>query len=440
MQVFFDETIENEFAQVYRRFKKFELESDEAYQDDLDYLIKNLVVFKPLPTKCHHENFNVTAIDGSGADSLVMLNDIAIHLLTAGFAADKTCFADGTTEQLTTRPPICTHPEGLMRLIILREDKFKEVWEEFLSFIKYNYNEDLETIVLRVLRDFVYHKHALKFPSDPFPDIKSSIDLHKAAIIAGFKLYKSDIFNFSDWMVSPRAAAIQGWYEQFREVVEYSLAHSLLNSDTKFKYIFLDGSLNMLLSPGQEQPRLASNYLLRDLCKKSLNKETCIVAVSKTTTFPFVYRIAQDLEKELGGEKKWFVRIPSKHRNEPTLKLLENRPHIPPYYGVTYLFHFSSEVPILRIDLDYEWYMKNIYSTDTKIQKAKELELFQEIDWLSRDVRYFGYFFDLAFAHSSTVVSFAERDVVAEQLINYFAEQGENPKMFIHPRRRLGLM
>ncbi|GAH78978.1 unnamed protein product [marine sediment metagenome] len=67
-------------------------------------------------------------------------------------------------------------------------------------------------------------------------------------------------------------------------------------------------------------------------------------------------------------------------------------------------------------------------------------QMFKEIDWLARDVRYYGYFFDLAFAHHTTIVKFSERDVVADQLIDYFAENGENPKMFIHPRKRLGLM
>ena len=45
-----------------------------------------------------------------------------------------------------------------------------------------------------------------------------------------------------------------------------------------------------------------------------------------------------------------------------------------------------------------------------------------------------------ATAHSTTVVRFPDRDDVADRLIDYFAEKGENPKMFIHPRRRLGLM
>jgi hypothetical protein len=173
---------------------------------------------------------------------------------------------------------------------------------------------------------------------------------------------------------------------------------------------------------------------------KALEKNTCVVAVSKTTTFPFVYRLAQDLEKSLGTEKKWFVRIPTPSRESYTLNILKDRPHIPPAYGVTYLFHFSSEVPVLRIDIDEKWWKEKIRSSDKKKEGENELKMFQEIDWLARDVRYYGYFFDLAFAHHSTLVKFSERDVVADQLINYFTEKGENPKMFIHPRKRLGLM
>ena len=139
-------------------------------------------------------------------------------------------------------------------------------------------------------------------------------------------------------------------------------------------------------------------------------------------------------------EKKWFIRIPTISRDNYILNILKDRPHIPPAYGVTYLFHFSSEVPILRIDLHEKWWKENIYSKDKKKEKENEINLFKDIDWLARDVRYYGYFFDLAFAHNTTIVRFPERDDVAERMIDYFTEKGEDPKMFIHPRKRLGLM
>ena len=440
MQVFFDRTLEKEFEKIYSKFKSIELRADEAYQADLSYLTERLQVFDPCPSLCDREDFNSAAIDGSGAESIVSLNDISIHLLTAAFAADRTIFSNGTTKQLDISPPVCTHPEGITRLILLREDKKEEVWDEFESFINYNYNDNLVDVVKRVIRDIVATAYKQKHPDKPLPKLDTEANIRMVATTIGLNLYKDDFKKFHSWMVSPRANAPRGWFEQFREVLEYAVANALLNSNVHFKYLFLDGSMNMLMSPGQKQPRLASNYLLRDINLKSIEKKTCIVAVSKTTTFPFIYRLAQDLEKSLGMEKKWFIRIPTEKRENYTLNILKDRPHIPPAYGVTYLFHFSSEVPIVRIDFDEQWWKENIYHEDKKIEKQKELELFQDIDWLARDVRYYGYFFDLAFAHSTTVVRFPDRDDVADRLIDYFAEKGENPKMFIHPRRRLGLM
>ena len=440
MQVFFDKSLENEFEKVYVKFKSIELKSDEAYQDDLKYLKSKLQVFEPYPSIFENKDFNVAAIDGSGAGSLVALNDIAIHLMTAAFAADRTAFRRGTTEQLDLSLPLCTSPEGILRLVLLREDSSDEVWEDFLSYIYYNYGEKLLDIVIRTLGDIVIEAFKIKHPKEPLPKLDTKTKIVLAAKQLNLKLYKDDIESFSSWMVSPGANAPRGWYDQFREILEYSLAHALIKSNTQFKYLFLDGSMNMLMSPQQIQPRLASNYLLRDVCWKALEKNTCVVAVSKTTTFPFVYRLAQDLEKSLGSEKKWFVRIPNPSRESYILNILKDRPHIPPAYGVTYLFHFSSEVPILRIDIDEKWWKEKIRSSDKKKERENELKMFQEIDWLARDVRYYGYFFDLAFAHHSTLVKFSERDVVADQLINYFTEKGENPKMFIHPRKRLGLM
>ena len=440
MQVFFDTTLEREFEKVYTKFKSIEISTDEAYQEDLVYLSKHITVFDPCPSLCQKEDFNSAAIDGSGAESIVSLNDISIHLLTASFAADETIFSMGTTNRIDLTPPICTNPEGITRLILLREDKKDEVWEDFEDFISYNYGEKLIDVIHRVIKDIVKTAYKISKPNDPLPKLDTEVDIRKAAIIIGLNLYKDNFDNYSSWMVSPRANAPRGWFEQYREVLEYSMSHSLLQSDIHFKYLFIDGSMNMLLSPGQNQPRLASNYLLRDINLKALEKDTCVVAVSKTTTFPFIYRIAQDVEKKLGAEKKWFLKIPTKKRDGHILNILEDRPHIPPAYGVTYLFHFSSKVPVLRIDFDEKWWYENIHSTDKKQQNDREIALFKDIDWLARDVRYYGYFFDLAFAHNSTIVRFADRDVVADRLIDYFASKGENPKMFIHPRRRLGLM
>ncbi len=440
MQVFFDRTLEKEFEKVYTKFKSIELSTDEAYQEDLGYLAKHITIFDPCPSTCEKEDFNSAAIDGSGAESIVSLNDISIHLLTASFAADETVFSMGTTSRIDVSPPICTNPEGITRLILLREDKKDEVWEDFEDFISYNYGEKLSDIVYRVIKDIVVTAYKISKPNEPLPRLDNEADIRKTAITIGLNLYKDNFDNYSTWMVSPRANAPRGWFEQYREVLEYAMSHSLLQSDVHFKYLFIDGSMNMLLSPGQNQPRLASNYLLRDINLKAQEKKTCVVAVSKTTTFPFIYRIAQDIESKLGEEKKWFLRVPTKSRDGHILNILKDRPHIPPAYGVTYLFHFSSEVPILRIDFDEKWWYENVYSTDKKKEKDTEIALFQDIDWLARDVRYYGYFFDLAFAHYSTIVRFPDRDEVANRLIDFFASKGENPKMFIHPRRRLGLM
>ena len=97
----------------------------------------------------------------------------------------------------------------------------------------------------------------------------------------------------------------------------------------QIKYLFIDGSMNMLISRNHNQPRLISNYLLRDLCTEALKRKTCVVAVSKTTTFPFIYKIAQDVRIHLKGEKKWFFRVPSKELGETPLRLLEGK-SIPP--------------------------------------------------------------------------------------------------------------
>ncbi|MHA1814894.1 MAG: hypothetical protein ACTSX1_02730, partial [Candidatus Heimdallarchaeaceae archaeon] len=277
MQVFFDKTLGNEFAKIYKKFKAIELEDDEAYQADLEFLLKKLVIFVPYETICDQEDFNVAAVDGSGADGLISLNDIGIHLLTAAFAADKTSFNQGTTKQIDLTPPVCSHPEGILRLILLREDKEKEVWKEFESFIEYNYGEKLKNIVFRIIKNIVIDEFKKQHPNQAVPKMNSEATIRMVASRLKFRLYTKTFPEHDKWMVSPKPNSPRGWFEQFREVLEYTIAHSLINSDIHFKYLFLDGSMNMLLSPGQNLPRLASNYLLKDINEKALAKNTCVI-------------------------------------------------------------------------------------------------------------------------------------------------------------------
>ncbi len=440
MQTFFDNSLYLEFEKIYKKLKSIELSNDEEYQKDLEYVSDNLTPINPLDTTCDKEDFNVVAIDGSGAGELLTLNDISVHLITAAYGSDRTDFKNGTTKEIFPNPVIKTFPDGVLKLILIKEDDTDNNWNDFKNFIRYNYGKKADRIVIDTIKDFI-RKKANETDKDKLnkkTDMKiADSEINLKASLVNFKMYNQPLTDFSKWMISPKPP--KGWFDEYREILEYSLARSLLETKTHFKYLFIDGSMNLLLSPNYDQPRIMSNYVLRDLCSEALKKDTCIVAVSKTTTFPFIYRLSKDIE-EKEGEKKWFFRVPSKEIDKEQLRLLANKRHIPPRYAVTYLFHFSSEVPILRIDFDIDWWKKNIYSEDKRELKKREIELFQELDWLSRDIRYYGYFFDLATSHFNSLIKFVERDEVASALIDYFAERGEDPRKYVHPRKRLGLM
>ncbi len=449
MQIIFDTLLEKEFEQIYHKLKKIEHETSTEYKKDLELIIQKMVCFDELPTKLERENFNVAAIDGSGAESILTLNDISIHLLCASFAADQTVFQLGTTKELHLTPTICSNPEGLIRLSLLKETDEQDVWNDFAEFIHKNYGEKLEIVISNVLESIVRYHYSYLSSNKPLPRLMTQQDIRMKAAEIGLRFdpQSRPFQDYKNWLVSAKQGNLQkNWFEQFRETLEYSIANALLKTDTTFKYLFIDGSLNMLLGPKQDQPRLASNYLLRNVCDEAFQKGTCVIAVSKTTTIPYIYRFAKDIQQLFHEEKKWFFRIPIPQdtntifHDKELLKLQQDKPHIPPRYAVTYLYHFSNEVPVLRLDLDFRWWKENIYSSDEEKQKENELILFQEIDWLARDARYYGYFFDLAFAHNSTLVSFPERDLITNQLIDYFAEQGEDAQMFVSPRKRLGLM
>ncbi len=54
------------------------------------------------------------------------------------------------------------------------------------------------------------------------------------------------------------------------------------------------------------------------------------------------------------------------------------------------------------------WWEQNIYDEDPDIQRANEQAVFRDLEFISRDARWYGYPVPLAIAHEKCVLKFKE--------------------------------
>ena len=96
-------------------------------------------------------------------------------------------------------------------------------------------------------------------------------------------------------------------------------------------------------------------------------------------------------------------------------------------------------MPVLRIDFDRIWWNRNILSLDEERSRTKEIQLFQEIDFISHDARWYGYPCPLSFAHLLTMIAGEGRELIAEQAITIAKEEGFDEERLIPARGRIGI-
>ena len=112
-----------------------------------------------------------------------------------------------------------------------------------------------------------------------------------------------------------------------------------------------------------------------------------------------------------------------------------DRKELIPALSTTYLFQFARDSPPLRIDFDRIWWLENIFgeSNSEGIRDA-EARLFHEIEYFSRDARWYGYPAPLAMAHENCIFQEQDANLAREILANSVEKRGL-PRRIVLPNR-----
>ncbi len=373
------------------------------------------------------EDFLVAAIDGSGTPDLTTLDDIRVHLLSSATIVLSTGTRTGRLLEPLDRPVIEAElgEQPLLELhwhTGVRGDAKKKLAESLEQIYPIN---DISEVVLPF---FIDHTNG---SISSLKDLVKSVEYHK---------YVPDLKSMEGLISREQLLTNPIVHDELRVVMEYAAARNILTSKLRPKYLLLDGALSIFLHFVRKYPSMPSGFILRELCQLARKNGVTLAAVSKNHTIPFAHRIAKMANEKFGDGMKWFCLLPSKHEPGGGLHIYEDRTYIPPVLAVPYLFSFSSDNRPSRIDFDRVWWLENIFvPNDPETTRENEIRLFSELEFISRDARYYGYPVALALAHEACRVSYEDVRLARAIAKDVYHELGYDPKRINPLRDDLGV-
>ncbi len=406
-----DRSDEEEFAKDELRIKEELLERVSCY-----------------PSTVELENdFTVAAVDGSGNSALTTLDDIRVHLLSSATIILNTGTKSGRLLEPIDRS-ILEHEVGEQPDIDLhwhsgvRGDSKKKLAESLGNIYAVNNIYDI------ILPFFIDHTDG---------KICTISDLEKSP---EYGQYIREMKSIEDLIFREQLLTNPIVHDELRTVKEYAAVRNVLTSNLKPKFVLIDGALSVFLHFVRKYPSMPSGFMLRELCSLARKNGVILAAVSKNHTIPFAHKIAKMAEDTFGNNEKWFCLLPSKHEPGGGLHILENRTYIPPVLAVPYLFSFSRDNRPSRIDFDRIWWRENIFvPTDPEATRKNEKKLFSDLEFISRDARYYGYPVALGLAHEACKISYEDVRLAREIVRDVRHQLGFDPRRTEPLREDLGV-
>jgi len=415
----FDQSLRETLRQIRGRGK----DQAEKFEKDKPILEKLLTRFNPFPADhVFKEDFLVGAVDGSGVAPLLQYEDVIVHLVTANLALYDTNTRQGEPMKSVGMDQIPIQSNGRLTEAFWISMDETQKGQRFLDFIERAYDVDDVNEIL-----YAFFSEIKRRPITSIKELQEYPEFRR-------------VKSLKEVVVFPPALATSRIQDHVRWIAEAALAKRALESKLNLKYLFLDGALSLGMGREQRFPILVPNYMVRDVCVRARKKGTTVAGVSKSHTIPCWGLIADLARDHFGRGCHWFCRLPGDQGPEgKKLNILKGRRQIPPTNAVTYLFRFSDDMPVLRIDFDRIRWNRNILSIDEDRFRMNEIQLFQEIDFLSHDARWYGYPCPLSFAHLLTTIAGEGRALVMDQAITIAKEEGFDEEKLIPARARIGI-
>lgn len=230
-------------------------------------------------------------------------------------------------------------------------------------------------------------------------------------------------------LVLPQASETTNCGIQLRSTAEWGAALRLIESDPPCRYVMMDTTMSLPFIKTKDNS-LYHEHLKRLCCVRARERGIALFTISKSHGLPSIELLEGLACDKLGIDRKktaehWFLRLPIAGVDEWDLKAVIEDRQIPPVGAISYLFRLHRNTPVMRLDMDRDWWEQRIQGNPEAEQK-----LFSDLDYCGHDQRAYGYPFPIKACHDRTRLSQAERLVMKKQIIDAAVAQGMKRSLF----------
>jgi predicted DNA-binding ribbon-helix-helix protein len=234
-------------------------------------------------------------------------------------------------------------------------------------------------------------------------------------------------------LIHPHAADAGNLGLQLRSSAEMGALLRLLWGTTDLNYALMDGTFALPLV-AQRNGSLFYEHLKRLCSVTARQKKIGFFALSKSHGLPAMESI-EDLAAEQAGlaqgqsAEHWFLRLPLPGVDNWQLGLAQGR-RLPPEGAVSYLVRFHHTTPVMRLDMDIDYWRSYIQGQNTDETRTNEILIFQDVDYACHDQRCYGYPYPLKAAHDRVSLTQAERIALRKQIMDAALQAGMKRALF----------
>lgn len=234
-------------------------------------------------------------------------------------------------------------------------------------------------------------------------------------------------------LICPHASDSGNISIQLRTTAEMSLALKLIESEARPRFVLVDTTFSLPLVT-RKDASLFYEHVKRLCCVEARQRGIGFLAVSKSHGLPAM-ELLEDLAREKAGlgrgtpAEHWYMRIPRKDQDGWELTQAKDR-QLPPIGAVSYLVRFHRITPVLRLDMDAEFWRARVFREDGEETRANEAWIFEHLDYASHDQRAYGYPYPLKAGHDRASLTQAERTSFRRQIIDAAVAAGMKRSVF----------
>jgi hypothetical protein len=346
----------------------------------------------------HRENLLIAGVDGSGDYPAVTYSDSFVHLTVAHGTVYRADPTTGLREIPPQGPPLIQ-----VTWMAEQEEQRLRAWDETFAALA---GSSIAEVIER---------------SD-YRDLKSAA--------SGRNTSPSKL---AAELVRPHAADSGNIAIQLRTLGELGAALRLLKTQPGIKYLLHDGTFSLPLVT-RKDASLFYEHLKRLCCVEARTRGVAFLALSKSHGLPGIDLLEEIAREKLGvGEREkaehWSLRLPVPGYDTWKFPLAEGR-QLPPVGAVTYLVRFHRNVPVLRLDMDIEFWRARVCRDSEDETRDNERIIFQDLDYACHDQRCFGYPYPIKAGHDRASLTASERATLRKQIVDAAVAAGLRRSLF----------